>query len=54
MGLRIWNLEYPAKTIAKPQVTGNFLSCPNRDSNPGRWGWVWDIKKGEIILGLPL
>ena len=28
-------LEYPVKTTAQPQVIGNFITCPGRDSNPG-------------------
>ena len=27
--------EFPAKTTAYPQVTGNFLTYPGRDSNSG-------------------
>ena len=28
---------YPEKTTAKPQVTGNFPTCPNQDLNPGSY-----------------
>ena len=27
--------EYPVKTTAKPQVTGNFVTCPGQDLNSG-------------------
>ena len=44
-GCNWWRkLEYLVKSTVQPQVAGNFLTCPSRDSNPRQW---WETASSQ-------